>query len=140
MPTEAVVELELWFREGVQWQAAVSQQRVRERAETLARASPRVEVSIRPIERYVPLADCERFSAFETWAESAGVSLSPAFDVRVRPDDDGRGVLVPPVVTMAVRRDGALAGVYPHADADGHRTVGEALDALDAELAGEPLP
>lgn len=139
MQPEGAIELELLFRAGAQWPAAASQRSLRERAERLAADCSAVEVTVRPVERYVSLDDSERFRTFQSWAKEQGVSLLPAFDVRLRrgAGTDTREVLVPPIVVLAVHRQGALSAVYPHSDGDDHRSVGAALTALDAELAGE---
>lgn len=79
----------------------------------------------------------ERFETFRTWADRHSVQLSPAFSIRERTtlvSDTASTVLVLPIVCLAIRVDGELASVVPHATATTTYTVSDALtDLREAE-------
>ncbi|WP_336362414.1 HTH domain-containing protein [Halalkalicoccus salilacus] len=80
-------------------------------------------------------ASTEAVSDFERWAESRGYTLAPAFAYREcgsMIDDETREVTVVPLVTLAVYEGDRLEAVYPHADGDRVRTVGDGIEALEA--------
>jgi hypothetical protein len=75
---------------------------------------------------------------FETWADEQSVNVHPPFERKtVSPlVGDSREEVVLPMMTLAVRDDDGLVGVYPCSD--GNRTW-SVLDYLDAcERIGEP--
>lgn len=75
----------------------------------------------------------ERFETFRAWADSNGVDLEPAFEVRERTtlvDDKTAEILVLPAVCLAVRVDGTLVSVVPHRTETTTYTVDDALAAL----------
>jgi hypothetical protein len=72
---------------------------------------------------------------FEAWADRAGVDLGPAFDRREQSPLLSRGshpVAVVPVVALAFCDGNDVGAVFPCTAADRTRTVGDALDALEA--------
>lgn len=75
----------------------------------------------------------DRYLAFESWARDAEVSLAPFFGTRTcystATGDRGEWVVFP-ALCLAVHEDGELTGVYPHADGEENRTVGDGVDAL----------
>lgn len=78
----------------------------------------------------------ERFETFRAWADSNGVELEPAFEVRERTtlvDDTPAEILVLPAVCLAVHVDGTLASVVPHRTETTTYTVDDALAALRSD-------
>ena len=80
----------------------------------------------------------ETYGRFRTWADDAGVDISPPFDRRtVTSLVDGRAeVLTLPMICLAVY-DPELCGVYPCEDGDRTWTVTDYLDACEA-VGGRP--
>ncbi|MFB6141236.1 MAG: HTH domain-containing protein [Halosimplex sp.] len=83
-----------------------------------------------------PPADADardRYVTCSEWARERGLSLRPAFGTRecYAMDTGERGEwVVFPALTLAVYEGGDLAAVYPHADGERYRSVGDGLDAL----------
>lgn len=76
----------------------------------------------------------ETFERFETWAEPAGTSIRPPFTVRTMTSEftgETKRLLEPPIFCLAFERNGQLLNVVPHSDGDRHRSVKEALAALE---------
>jgi len=80
----------------------------------------------------------ETYEQFRSWAEEAGVTISPPFDRRTATTLVGRSeeVLALPVLCLAVY-DGGLCGVYPCTDGDETLTV---TDYVDACASGDATP
>lgn len=77
------------------------------------------------------------YERFQSWADTDGVSLEPAFTRRTRttlPRDDPDTFLVLPVVCLAVRVDGDLVTVAPHTTGTTTYTVADALSDVAALL------
>lgn len=76
----------------------------------------------------------ETFERFEEWAAAAGASIRPPFTVRTRTSEvtgETTRLLQLPIICLAIERSGQLATVIPHSDGDTHRSVTDALAALD---------
>lgn len=76
----------------------------------------------------------ETFERFEEWADTAGRTVRPPFTVRTWTSEftgETKRLLEPPIFCLAIERNGELASVVPHTDGDGHRSVADALAALD---------
>lgn len=70
------------------------------------------------------------YREFQTWAESEGVSLEPAFTRRERTplvSDDTETFLRLPVLCLAIYNDGDLVSVAPHTTSRSPYTVRDAL-------------
>lgn len=84
----------------------------------------------------------ERFEAFRSWADRAGVDVEPPFETRTRTSmvsGSETDLLVLPLICVALYDEaGGLVGVYPHS-ADGETCTVE--DAIDSLQVGEvPVP
>ena len=78
--------------------------------------------------------------SFERWAEDAGVSVHPPFDVRQtrsKITDETDETLVLPVFCLAAYEGGDLIGVYPCCSGDSVVTVDDALTTI--EVGGRDL-
>lgn len=76
-----------------------------------------------------------QYREFQAWADSEGVSLEPAFTRRKRTtlvSDDAESVLVLPVLCLAIRVNGELVRVAPHATESGSYTVTDALADVES--------
>ncbi len=75
----------------------------------------------------------ETYERFRTWADAAGVSITPPFDRRTVTSLVGRSeeVLTLPVLCLAVYDDG-LCGVYPCSVGTETWTVTDYLDAYES--------
>lgn len=82
----------------------------------------------------------ERFNRFNRWADSAGVSIQPPFEVSTTTsivDRDPEPVLRTPAMCIAVYEENELRGVFPCSAGEECYTVNEGLRML---AAAEPLP
>jgi len=98
------------------------------------------EVTVRDGEgRHEVLALVERF---ESWAETAGVSVRPPFETRTASllVGDSETVLRTPMLLAAAYDGGDLAGVYPCTDSDHTWTVAQFLDVVDPEADAAVTP
>jgi len=120
-----------------------------ERLESLAEAGHIDEVSREEWVKRAPLADCatdlrDTYLSFTSWADRAGVSLNPFFQIRrcFSPEEGERtDWLVMPAFCLAVYDGDELAAVYPHSEDGDARTVEDGLSALvgeRSESAGAP--
>lgn len=76
----------------------------------------------------------ETFERFEAWAEATGASIRPPFIVRTQSSEltgETKRLLQLPIICLAIERNGQLVNVVPHSDGDTHRSVTDALAALD---------
>lgn len=85
----------------------------------------------------------ERFEAFSSWADRAGVNVKPPFETRTRTSmvsGAETDLLVLPLICVALYDEaGGLVGVYPHS-ADGETcTVEDAIASLRAGAVPVPL-
>jgi hypothetical protein len=82
----------------------------------------------------------ERYREFRAAVTDAGGRLEPFFERRVRrsgllADSDAAEIVVFPVACLALRRGGAVTGLYPCWLAGEHQSLEAGLDALDAGTA-----
>jgi hypothetical protein len=75
----------------------------------------------------------ERYRAFESWADDAGVDIDPFFTVRERDSfvDGTARELILPVMCLAIRGDDGLETVAPNSRDGETTTVQDCLDALE---------
>jgi len=64
--------------------------------------------------------------------EGTDISLQPAFRHATGHDSTDSDVLYLPVISLVIRQDGAITGVYPACDGDQHHRVEDALDRIAA--------
>lgn len=82
-----------------------------------------------------PMGTRETVAEFERWATEQGCTLRPAFDWRSADSeaDEGRnGLIVTPLITLAVYDGERLRAVYPHMDDDEVHTVHDGIEALES--------
>lgn len=75
----------------------------------------------------------EAFERFGDWADRAGVSIEPPFDVRTRSSaitGESREIVVTPLLCLALYDGNTLVGVYPHDDGGRTRDVSTTVAAL----------
>jgi hypothetical protein len=140
---EENARLELFVRSSVPAAARDPQSTIRERLRALEAAERIDEATVRTWEKRVPVdagaakRETHRtYAAFDEWARANGASLAPFFDTRECHSSitgESRTALVLPVMSLAVYDGDRLSAVFPHADEDRSYTVGEALDALEAD-------
>jgi len=65
-------------------------------------------------------------------AEGTGISLQPAFRHATGHETTASNVLYLPVISLVVRRDDGIVGIYPACDGDTHHSVDDALGRLEA--------
>ncbi|MFB6304865.1 MAG: HTH domain-containing protein [Haloferacaceae archaeon] len=97
--------------------------------------SVRTWPSAAPLSPDVRAPTVDRYDRFAAWADREGKSLEPGFQVRTRSSDitgASRRVLTTPTACLAVYEGELLRSVFPHADDDGHHSVADAVDALEA--------
>lgn len=133
------LRLELYSRTMLHEQARQRREQVVGRLEELAGRDRVEEVETVTWRKRVPVdEDCfERYhyDLFDTWATEAGVGLEPFFSTRRcwEPGAEQRGEhLIMPVLGLAVYSGEQLRTVYPHATAEGARSVMDALGAIDS--------
>lgn len=63
-------------------------------------------------------------------AEGTGISLQPAFRHATGHETTESDVLYLPVISLVVRRDDEIVGIYPACDGERHHSVEDALDRL----------
>jgi hypothetical protein len=115
------------------------QRTVRDRLTSLLDRGDVADVEAETWPRAVPLADPlgthararEAYATFESWAERAGVSLSPFFDRRERytledPSAATRECLLP-VVALTLHDGEEVVAAYPHTADGDRREVDDAL-------------
>lgn len=137
--TESGCRYELFCRDDVPVHAARHQETLVDRLEGLA---DRVTVTAWPkrVRRWSDGDVLDRYDEFASWADAAGVDLSPFFGSRgVYSFEDGRqfDALVLPVCCLAIYDGDELDAVYPHTAGDTHYAVEDALDAIPAADAPE---
>lgn len=85
----------------------------------------------------------ETYARFDRWATTHGVDLEPAFYVAAVTSTywgrTRRRVRLP-VACLALRSGSTVVGVFPHTADDAHRTVADALEALETGRLAAVLP
>lgn len=77
----------------------------------------------------------ETYERITTWAEREGASVEPAFDRKEchsKFTGETCELLVTPMMGLAVYEGDVLRAAFPHADANGHHSVTDAIDVLEA--------
>lgn len=81
----------------------------------------------------------QTFERFQRWADSQGVSIRPAFDVRTLGSLIGpsREILTLPMMSLELTSGEELLGVFPYQDEERTVTIGDCLDAFERRIDDE---